>query len=83
VDKMLLSFFIITSLLPASLQSAAMFDADEDTKIDVQKEPALLPKLRAPAVRDVDGCTATRKYRLGRDHSCGACGVSHLHLLEK
>jgi hypothetical protein len=32
-----LSFFIATSLLPESLQSAAVLDAGKDTKMDVQK----------------------------------------------
>jgi Ino eighty subunit 2 len=76
-DKMLLSFSVPTSLLPTSV-----LDADGDTKMDVQ-EPAPLLKPRAPAVCDIDGCTATRKYRLVRDHSRGACGMGHLHLLEK
>jgi Ino eighty subunit 2 len=77
-DKMILSFSVPTSLLPT-----AALDADGDTKMDVQEQPPSLPKPRAPAVCDIDGCTATRKYRLVRDHSRGACGMGHLHLLEK
>jgi Ino eighty subunit 2 len=81
-DKMLLSFSIPTSLLPTSHQSSAVLDADGDTEMEAQEQlPA--PKPRAPAVCDVDGCRAMRKYRLVRDHERGACGMGHLHLLEK
>jgi Ino eighty subunit 2 len=77
-DKMLLSFSIPTSLLPMSHQPPTV-DADGDTKMEAQEKP----KSRDPAVCDVDGCTVTRKYRLVRDHQRGACGMDHLHILEK
>ena len=77
-DKMQLSFSVPTSLLPSSDQPA--LDADSDTKMEVQESP---PKPCAPAVCDVDGCKEKRKYRLVRDHDRGACGMGHLHLLEK
>ena len=77
-DKMLLSFSVPTSLLPTSHQPA--LDPDGDTEMGVQE---LLPKPRAPPVCDVDGCKENRKYRLVRDHDRGACGMGHLHLLEK
>ena len=79
-DKMLLSFSVPTSLLPMSHRPPTA-DADGDTKMEVQELP--LPKPRAPAVCDVDGCTVSRKYRVVRDHSRGACGMDHLHILEK
>ena len=77
-DKMLLSFSVPTTLLPTSHEPP--FDPDGDTQMDVQ-EP--LPKPRAAAVCDVDGCKEKRKYRLVRDHDRGACGMGHLHVLEK
>ena len=80
-DKMLLSFSVPTSLLPTSHQPAEALDADGDAKMEEREQS--LPKPRAPAVCDVDGCKATRKYRLVRDHERGACGMGHLHLLEK
>jgi Ino eighty subunit 2 len=75
-DKMLLSFSVPTSLLPTSYQSPTV-DADGDTEMGMQERP------RTPAVCDVDGCTVSRKYRLVRDHERGACGMDHLHILEK
>jgi Ino eighty subunit 2 len=55
-DKMRLSFSVPRSLLPA-----AVLNADGDSKVDVQEQPAPVPKPRAPAVCDIDGCTMTRK----------------------
>ena len=77
-DKMLLSFSVPTTLLPTSHEPP--FDPDGDTQMDVQVP---LPKPRAAAVCDVDGCKEKRKYRLVRDHDRGACGMGHLHVLEK
>lgn len=68
-EKMTMSFSVPASLLPMPFQ-----DGDEDIKTEVQA--------RAPAVCNVDGCTAIRKYRLVRDSERGACGMGHLHLLE-
>ena len=73
-EKMLMSFSVPTSLLPTPLQ-----DGDGDVKMEAQEQP---PKPRAPAVCNVDGCSAIRKYRLVRDAERGACGMGHLHLLE-
>jgi Ino eighty subunit 2 len=78
-DKMLLSFSVPTSLLPASHQPA--LDADGDTKMEEQEQRSRPPV--PPAVCDVEGCTANRKYRLVRDWERGACGMDHLHLLER
>jgi Ino eighty subunit 2 len=58
---------------------AGIQDEDGDIKMEAQEQP---PKPLAPAVCNVDGCTATRKYRLVRDSERGACGMGHLHLLE-
>jgi len=78
-DKMFLSFSVPTSLLPVSLQPA--LDSDGDAIMVAPQEQQSKP--RAPAVCDVDGCAATRKYRLVRDSERGACGMEHLHLLEQ
>jgi Ino eighty subunit 2 len=80
-DKMLLSFSVPASLLPMPHEPAAALDADGDTKMGAQEQR--VPKPRAPAVCDVDGCSEKGKYRLVRDQARGACGMSHLHLLEK
>ena len=40
-----------------------------------------LPKPRPPAICDVQGCSARRKYRLVRDFERGACGLEHLNIL--
>ncbi len=80
-DKMLLSFSVPASLLPMPHEPAAALDADGDTKMGAQEQQ--VPKPRPPAVCDVDGCSEKGKYRLVRDQARGACGMSHLHLLEK
>lgn len=73
-EKMTMSFSVPASLLPTPLE-----DGDGDIKMEAQEQP---PKSLAPAVCNVDGCTASRKYRLVRDSEQGACGMGHLHLLE-
>ena len=73
-EKMTLSFSVPASLLPTPHQ-----DEDGDVKMDAPEQP---PKPHVPAVCNVDGCTAIRKYRLVRDLERGACGMGHLHLLE-
>jgi Ino eighty subunit 2 len=75
-ENMRLSFSVPPSLLPTPHQVAV--DGDGDVKMEVQEQPPT----RIPAVCNVDGCTATRKYRLVRDLERGACGMGHLHLLE-
>ena len=76
---MTLSFSVPASLLPTPHQVAVDGDEDGDVKMDTHEQA---PKPRAPTVCNVDGCTATRKYRLVRDLERGACGMGHLHLLE-
>ena len=73
-EKMTMSFSVPVSLLPIPFQ-----DGDGDIKMEAQEQP---PKRREPAVCNVDGCMAIRKYRLVRDSERGACGMGHLHLLE-
>src|SRR5712671_4406848 len=80
-DKMFLSFSVPTSLLPVSHQPP--LDGDGDAVMVASQEQQQQSKPRAPAVCDVDGCTATRKYKLVRDWERGACGMEHLHLLER
>jgi Ino eighty subunit 2 len=75
-EKMTMSFSVPASLLPTPDQD----EDDGDVKMEAQEQHPL--KLRAPAVCNVDGCTAIRKYRLVRDWERGACGMGHLHLLE-
>lgn len=78
-DKMFLSFSVPTSLLPQP-----EFDADGDTKMaPAQDDELRKPRSAAQAVCDVEGCTVRRKYRLVRDRERGACGMDHLHLLER
>jgi Ino eighty subunit 2 len=76
---MFLSFSVPTSLLPTPPHQPVL-DADGDVEMDAQEQQ---PKLRAPSICDVHGCTAKSKYRLVRDHDRGACGMEHLHLLEE
>jgi hypothetical protein len=47
-----------------------------------QQQQESIPIPQAPAVCDVDGCMAMRKYRLVRDWERGACemGMEHPHL---
>jgi Ino eighty subunit 2 len=85
-DKMFLSFSVPASLLPTTHQSAAPdVDADGDVRMETTQEQEPPEKLRAmaPAVCDVEGCSARRKYRLVRDWEGGACGMDHLHVLER
>ncbi|KZT06842.1 uncharacterized protein LAESUDRAFT_139767 [Laetiporus sulphureus 93-53] len=68
--KMLLSFSIPAVLLPSEEARTAKMDVDEEPRA------AQMPEC------DVQGCTERRKYRLVKDWSRGACGMSHLKLLE-
>ena len=77
-DKMFLSFSVPTSLLPTTTDPV---DADGDIKMETKQEQE--PRVVVPAVCGVDGCTAKRKYRLVRDWERGACGMDHLHILER
>jgi Ino eighty subunit 2 len=80
-DKMFLSFSVPPSLLPTIHQSATGVDADGDVKMETKQEQEL--RAMAPAVCDVEGCLAKRKYRLVLDWERGACGMDHLHVLER
>ncbi len=85
-DKMFLSFSVPASLLPATHQSTTPdVDADGDVKMETtqEQEPPKKPRAMARAVCDVEGCSAKRKYRLVRDWERGACGMDHLHVLER
>jgi Ino eighty subunit 2 len=79
-DKMFLSFSVPASLLPTIHQSTTKVDADGDVKME--QELPEKPRSMAPAVCDVEGCSAKRKYRLVLDWERGACGMDHLHVLE-
>ena len=81
---MFLSFSVPTSLLPDQ-PAAPDVDADGDIKMEMTQEQEQKQKPRAmvSAVCAVDGCTAKRKYRLVRDWERGACGMDHLHVLER
>jgi len=79
-DKMLLSFSVPASLLPTTHQSATSVDAEGDVKMKTTHDQELPI---APAVCDVEGCSAKRKYRLVLDWERGACGMDHLHVLER
>jgi Ino eighty subunit 2 len=78
-DKMFLSFSVPTSLLPATMHPV---DVDGDVKMETQEQEREAQAV-VPAVCGVDGCTAKRKYRLVRDWERGACGMDHLHMLER
>jgi Ino eighty subunit 2 len=52
---------------------------DNDTQLDRATD---VPTPQTGARCDVDGCTQPRKYRLVRDLKRGACGMSHLKLLD-
>ena len=84
-ERMFLSFSVPTSLLPAIHQPATDVDADGDVKMETTEEQELpkKPQAMAPAVCDVEGCSAKRKYRLVLDWERGACGMDHLHVLER
>ena len=56
-----------------------------DIKMETMEQQVQEQKARVmvPAVCAVNGCTAKRKYRLVRDWERGACGMDHLHILER
>ncbi|KAL7285628.1 hypothetical protein PYCCODRAFT_1457021 [Trametes coccinea BRFM310] len=54
---------------------------DGTMQVDQTVAPPAAPQ-STPSRCDVQGCTASRKYRLVRDFQKGACGLSHLKLLE-
>jgi len=72
-DKMFLSFSVSILLPPVPYQPALEDDGDAGMVAPGQQWWQR-SKPRAPAVCDVDGCTATRKYRLVRDWESGSWG---------
>ncbi|KAH9957719.1 hypothetical protein BC827DRAFT_1137467, partial [Russula dissimulans] len=60
-DKMFHSFSVPTSLLPVPHQPA--LDGDGHTIMVAPEQQQQESRPRAPAVCDMDGCTAMRKYR--------------------
>ena len=80
---MFLSFSVPESLLPDQ-PAGPDVDADGDVKMETEEqEQEHKPRAMVPAVCEVEGCTAKRKYRLVRDWERGACGMDHLHILER
>jgi hypothetical protein len=61
--KMFLSFPVPTSLLPAVHQPALEGDGNVMMMVPEQQQQQQQSKPRAPSIHDVDGCTATGKYR--------------------
>lgn len=71
---MTLSFSVPVSAIPQKL-------AEEAIAMEVDNGTNIATSSRRPNC-DVQGCTSLRKYRLVRDFRKGACGMSHLKLLE-
>ena len=65
--KMVISFSVPTSLFPP---------------VENPMPDPIQPSGRGPGVCAIEGCLGTRKYRLVKDWSVGACGLDHLRLLE-
>ena len=83
-DKMFLSFSVPASLLPTTHQQASDVDDEGDVKMETtQEQEQEQPRAVTLAVCDVEGCSAKRKYRLVLDWERGACGMDHLHILER
>lgn len=66
---MALSFSVPVSVLPDSKRKPL-------AGVESQRREQSLPRC------DVQGCTSMRKYRLVKDWGKGACGMSHLKMLE-
>ncbi|KAH9898537.1 hypothetical protein C8Q73DRAFT_641052 [Cubamyces lactineus] len=72
------SFSVPVEALPPTVTQ----DGDGSMQVDSDMATtARRPQARPPHC-DVQGCTALRKYRLVRDFHKGACGLSHLKVLE-
>lgn len=77
---MTMSFSVPVSVLPQPESEDAM-QVDSGTRsFPVHQRPRSAPAI--PPKCDVKGCTSLRKYRLVRDFQKGACGLSHLKVLE-
>ncbi|PCH33533.1 hypothetical protein WOLCODRAFT_135180 [Wolfiporia cocos MD-104 SS10] len=75
-EKMRLLFSVpVNALPPAEAADNA------STTMDVDPEPDRSRDKPSPQC-DVQGCMERRKYRLVRDFAKGACGMSHLKMLE-
>ncbi|KAI8995516.1 hypothetical protein BD414DRAFT_576240 [Trametes punicea] len=57
-------------------------DGEASTKVDSSRATLAKSPESTPPRCDVEGCTSLRKYRLVRDFQKGACGISHLKVLE-
>lgn len=77
---MTMSFSVPVSVLPQQESEDAMQVDSGGPSLPVHQRPRLPPA--TPPRCDVQGCTSLRKYRLVRDFQKGACGLSHLKVLE-
>ena len=75
--RMRLSFSV-----PVSVTSVAVAQATMSGRSGGPDEERRGAKVAREAPCDVEGCTELRRYRLVRDWQRGACGMSHLKLLE-
>ncbi|KAI0361760.1 hypothetical protein OH77DRAFT_1444597 [Trametes cingulata] len=74
---MVLSFAVPAVVLPPTEVAG-----DNSMQVDKSIATPARPPPSTPPPCDVQGCTATRKYRLVRDFQRGACGLAHLKVLE-
>ena len=72
------SFSVPIEALPPTVAQ----DGDGSMQVDGVAAAVPKPPPSTPPHCDVQGCTALRKYRLVRDFHKGACGLSHLKVLE-
>ncbi|KAI0335404.1 hypothetical protein GY45DRAFT_1317366 [Cubamyces sp. BRFM 1775] len=72
------SFSVPVDALPATVAQ----DGDGSMQVDSNASVTARAPQTTPPHCDVQGCTALRKYRLVRDFHKGACGLSHLKVLE-
>lgn len=89
---MTLSFSVPVSMLPppskAEGHDHAVTDMDVDgtpaalVKTKAKTTPPSRPPTNGNSLCDVEGCGQTRKYRLVKDWTRGACGMEHLKALQ-
>ncbi|KAM5538159.1 hypothetical protein V8D89_008046 [Ganoderma adspersum] len=78
---MTMSFSVPVSVLPQQEEGEDAMQLDSGGRsLPVHQRPRSPPT--TPPKCDVKGCTSLRKYRLVRDFQKGACGLSHLKVLE-